>query len=108
MNQSFYSYEEDLNTIPMYFRYRTSDGVVRKEEGNLVTYPDGSQGMVVAGVYWYTGPDEMLHAVKYEADANGYRAKSSTTKDINDILDFINFEPRIGIHVLISLVGSNG
>lgn len=63
--------------------------------------------MVVAGVHWYIGPDKMLHAVKYQADANGYRAIPSTREDVNDILDLVTFQTRIGTHVLISLVGSH-
>ncbi|CAG4937532.1 unnamed protein product [Colias eurytheme] len=54
------------------FEFRTSDGVSRKEQANLITVGD-HQGIGVSGTYSYTAPDGLQYEVNYTADDKGFR-----------------------------------
>lgn len=53
-------------------RFKTSDGVSRKEEASLITVGD-HQGIGVKGSYSYTAPDGVQYEVTYTADDKGYK-----------------------------------
>lgn len=81
---------------------------MRSEEGRLQILPDGSQAIVVSGAYQYAGPNKLLHAVKFIADSNGYRAAFSIRHDVDvdDVGGLNGFGTRVGTHLLISLIGA--
>ncbi|XP_034824325.2 uncharacterized protein [Maniola hyperantus] len=54
------------------FEFKTSDGVSRKEEGQLITVGD-QQGIGVRGSYSYLAPDGQQYIVSYTADDKGYK-----------------------------------
>lgn len=76
-----------------FWRYETSDGQTRQEEGKLVTDAEGKQYMKVHGSFSYIGPDGNTYYGSYEADKDGYQ--------------FTPTEPSVGIpnSALLSLVG---
>lgn len=55
-----------------HFRFKTSDGVSRKEEATVITVGD-HQGIGVRGSYSYTAPDGQEYEVTYTADDKGYK-----------------------------------
>ncbi|XP_038210506.1 endocuticle structural glycoprotein SgAbd-5-like [Zerene cesonia] len=54
------------------FEFKTSDGVSRKEQANLITVGD-HQGIGVSGSYSYTAPDGQQYEVNFTADDKGFR-----------------------------------
>ncbi|XP_023950145.2 endocuticle structural glycoprotein SgAbd-5 isoform X2 [Bicyclus anynana] len=54
------------------FVYKTSDGVSRQEEGQLITVGD-HQGIGVKGSYSYVAPDGQQYIVSFTADDKGYK-----------------------------------
>lgn len=56
----------------MYFRFKTSDGVSRKEHGQLITVGD-HQGIGIQGTYSYPAPNGLTYQVIFTADHKGYK-----------------------------------
>ncbi|KAJ0179924.1 hypothetical protein K1T71_004515 [Dendrolimus kikuchii] len=54
------------------FEYKTSDGVSRQENAELITVGD-RQGIAVRGSYSYTAPDGQEYEVTFTADDKGYK-----------------------------------
>ncbi|CAH2237012.1 endocuticle structural glycoprotein SgAbd-5-like [Pararge aegeria] len=54
------------------FEYKTSDGVSRQEEGQLITVGD-QQGIGVKGTYSYVAPNGQQYIVSFTADDKGYK-----------------------------------
>lgn len=53
-------------------RFKTSDGVSRKEEGQLITVGE-HQGIGVRGSYSYNAPDGQQYIVTFVADDKGFK-----------------------------------
>ncbi|XP_045764462.1 endocuticle structural glycoprotein SgAbd-5-like [Maniola jurtina] len=64
------------------FEFKTSDGVSRKEEGQLITVGD-QQGIGVKGSYSYLAPDGLQYIVSYTADDKGYKPTIRIASDNN-------------------------
>ncbi|CAH2075258.1 unnamed protein product, partial [Iphiclides podalirius] len=60
------------------FEFKTSDGVSRKEEGQLITVGD-QQGIAVKGSYSYDAPDGEHYIVTFTADDKGFKPIIHTT-----------------------------
>ncbi|XP_068630659.1 endocuticle structural glycoprotein SgAbd-5-like [Battus philenor] len=56
------------------FEFKTSDGVSRKEEGQLITV-NGHQGIGVKGSYSYNAPNGLQYIVSFVADDKGFKPK---------------------------------
>ncbi|KAJ8732083.1 hypothetical protein PYW08_014813 [Mythimna loreyi] len=54
------------------FDFKTSDGVSRQEEGNLITVDD-KQGIAIKGSYSYLTPEGEEYTVTFTADDKGYK-----------------------------------
>ncbi|XP_049865993.1 endocuticle structural glycoprotein SgAbd-5-like isoform X2 [Pectinophora gossypiella] len=54
------------------FVYKTSDGVSRQEEGQLITVGD-QQGIGIKGSYSYVAPDGQEYQVTFTADDKGFK-----------------------------------
>ncbi|XP_013141202.1 PREDICTED: endocuticle structural glycoprotein SgAbd-5-like [Papilio polytes] len=54
------------------FEFKTSDGVSRKEEGQLITVGE-HQGIGVRGSYSYNAPDGLQYIVTFVADDKGFK-----------------------------------
>ncbi|KPI97921.1 Endocuticle structural glycoprotein SgAbd-5 [Papilio xuthus] len=54
------------------FEFKTSDGVSRKEEGQLITVGE-HQGIGVRGSYSYNAPDGQQYIVTFVADDKGFK-----------------------------------
>lgn len=54
------------------YRFKTSDGVSRKEEAELITVGD-HQGIGVKGSYSYIAPDGVQYLVSFTADDKGFK-----------------------------------
>ncbi|XP_072941020.1 uncharacterized protein [Epargyreus clarus] len=61
-----------VNTDGYKFEFKTSDGVSRKEEAQLITVGE-HQGIGVKGSYSYIAPDGQEYIVNFTADDKGYR-----------------------------------
>lgn len=57
----------------MLFRYETSDGQTREEQGVLKNPGTDNEALSVTGSYSYLGPDGVIYSVRYIADENGFR-----------------------------------
>lgn len=57
-----------------FFSYKTSDGVSREEEAQLITVGE-NKGIGVKGSYSYVGPDGQEYQVTFTADDKGYNPK---------------------------------
>lgn len=53
-------------------RFASSDGIERREEGNLINPNTEDEALVVVGSYSYVGPDGVTYTVRYTADQNGF------------------------------------
>lgn len=54
------------------FSYKTSDGVSREEEAQLITVGE-NKGIGVKGSYSYLGSDGQKYQVNFTADDKGYK-----------------------------------
>ncbi|XP_022127350.1 endocuticle structural glycoprotein SgAbd-5 [Pieris rapae] len=54
------------------FEFKTSDGVSRKEQAQLITVGD-HQGIGIQGSYSYPAPDGLTYEVTFTADDKGYK-----------------------------------
>lgn len=52
-------------------RYETTRGTYRREDGGIVSKPEGDY-LVVRGEYGYIDPGGKPFAIKYVADSNGF------------------------------------
>lgn len=52
-------------------RYETTGGTYRREDGGIVSKPEGDS-LVVRGEYGYIDRDGIPFSMKYVADSNGY------------------------------------
>lgn len=55
-----------------FFSFKTSDGVSRQEEAELITVGD-HKGISVKGSYSYIGTDGQEYQVTFTADDKGYK-----------------------------------
>ncbi|KAF2900500.1 hypothetical protein ILUMI_05690 [Ignelater luminosus] len=63
---------DNIGTGPYRFAFASSDGIERREEGNLINPNTEDEALVVVGSYSYIGPDGVTYTVKYTADQNGF------------------------------------
>lgn len=58
----------------MHFRFETSDGQFKEEQGQLINpgIPE-VESIAVRGQYSYIAPDGVLYTVTYTADENGFQ-----------------------------------
>lgn len=55
------------------FRYETSDGSSRSEQGQLKNPGTDNEALSVTGSFQYIGPDGVTYKVDYIADENGFQ-----------------------------------
>ncbi|XP_044267387.1 larval cuticle protein 16/17-like [Tribolium madens] len=61
-----------------FFRFESSDGIIREEEGTLLDENDPESPVVVKGSYTYTDSTGKLYTVRYIADENGFHPELPT------------------------------
>ncbi len=54
------------------YRFETSDGIARDEQGELVDVGTDEEAIQVRGTYSYTGPDGIVYTVTYTAGKEGF------------------------------------
>ncbi|XP_077293785.1 cuticle protein CP14.6-like [Arctopsyche grandis] len=59
------------------FKFETSLGTVRMEEGFLEDSKNGGKSLVQLGFYTIIGKDNQVYLVEYYADESGYNQKSA-------------------------------
>jgi hypothetical protein len=75
-----YVYIHKCNAFCRYFRFQTSDGIARNEEGILKNVGTGNEALEVNGRYTYKGPDGKDVTVEFVANENGYQPKVSARR----------------------------
>lgn len=57
----------------MFYSFKTSDGIERQEQSEVVNAGDPErESVIVRGSYSYIGPDGVTYTVTYIADENGF------------------------------------
>ncbi|KAK4880442.1 hypothetical protein RN001_008588 [Aquatica leii] len=77
-NAKILVYDNENNITNYFFKYKTSNGITREEEGGITRSETGKEILVVRGYYSFIGPDNILYIRRYIADDNGYREQLST------------------------------
>ena len=70
----------DFNEIRPCFRFQTSDGISRNEEGILKNPGTENEALEVKGRYTYKGPDGKDVTVEFVANENGYQPRVSARR----------------------------
>lgn len=85
-----------------FFKYETSDGQTRNENGYFKNIGD-QRILVVSGSYSYIGSDGKNYQVRYTSDEKGYRASGDHLLDTGtDVEEVVGFGPPGPIEVEIS------
>lgn len=71
---------KDFNEIRPCFRFQTSDGISRNEEGILKNPGTENEALEVKGRYTYKGPDGKDVTVEFVANENGYQPRVSARR----------------------------
>ncbi|KAK4880443.1 hypothetical protein RN001_008589 [Aquatica leii] len=66
-------YEQENVHPYYYFKYETSNGITREEEGNIERSETGEEILVIRGYFSFTGPDNVMYLRNYIADDKGHR-----------------------------------
>ena len=73
-------YIHKFNATCRYFRFQTSDGISRNEEGILKNAGTENEALEVKGRYTYKGPDGKDVTVDFVANENGYQPRVSARR----------------------------
>ncbi|KYB27280.1 larval cuticle protein 16/17 [Tribolium castaneum] len=72
-------YQSERTSVGHYFfRFESSDGIIREEEGTLLDENNPESPVIVKGSYSYPDPTGKLYTVRYIADENGFHPEVPT------------------------------
>ncbi|RZC42800.1 Chitin bind 4 domain containing protein [Asbolus verrucosus] len=73
-------HSEHTGTGHYFFRFESSDGIVREEEGNVLDENSQDSPVIMKGSYSYTDETGKVYTVRYLADENGFHPEGEHIK----------------------------